>query len=182
MFALTTSVARRSTFATFNARRMVMNPTAISNTTSPSSLSALSTNVASFSSKPSYTERMEKTGRPVSPHVQIFAFPITAISSITTRVTGAGLSVGVFGASTYALVGGDVPAMMMCLGSLSVVGPVAKMVCTFPIVFHYLSGLRHIIWDKNPSMINTANVTEQSKYLFAAAGVLTVGAGLIPSS
>ena len=156
-----------------------MNPT-LHSTKSPATLSPLST--TDFSTKPSYTERMEKTGRPVSPHVQIFAFPITAISSITTRVTGAGLSVGVFGASAYALVGGDVPGMMMCLGSLSVVGPVAKMICTFPLAFHYLSGVRHIIWDKNPSMINTVNVTEQSKYLFAAAGIITVGAGLFPSS
>ena len=176
MFAFTTAVARRSTFAALHAPR-------VAKLASPSSFAPVfSTQVSSFSTKPSYTERMEKTGRPISPHVQIFAFPITAISSITTRVTGAGLSVGVFGASAYALVGGDVPGLMMCLGSLSVVGPVAKMVFTFPLVFHYLSGLRHIVWDKNPSMLNTVTVTEQSKYLFAAAGVITVGAGLFPSS
>jgi len=122
---------------------------------------------------------MEKTGRPVSPHVQIFAFPITAISSITTRVTGAGLSVGVLGASTYALVGGDVGLLMMTIGNISMVGPLAKMIFTFPLAFHYLSGIRHIIWDKNPQMINTATVTQQSQYLFAAAGVITIGAGLM---
>ena len=35
-----------------------------------------------------------KKGRPVSPHVQVYAFPITAISSITNRITGVALSVG----------------------------------------------------------------------------------------
>ena len=42
----------------------------------------------------SYTERQEKLGRPVSPHVTIYAFPPAALTSITNRVTGVGLSAG----------------------------------------------------------------------------------------
>lgn len=42
-------------------------------------------------SKGAYTARMEKTGRPISPHVTIYAFPMAAISSITNRVTGVAL-------------------------------------------------------------------------------------------
>ena len=43
-----------------------------------------------FSAVPdeTYTDRMIKKGRPVSPHVTIYRFPIVAISSITNRVTG----------------------------------------------------------------------------------------------
>jgi len=41
-----------------------------------------------------YSERMEKTGRPVSPHVEIYKFPPTALTSITHRVTGVVLAVG----------------------------------------------------------------------------------------
>lgn len=41
-----------------------------------------------------YTEKQEKKGRFVSPHVTIYKFPIAAISSITNRATGAGLAVG----------------------------------------------------------------------------------------
>ena len=44
----------------------------------------------------SYTERQAKKGRPVSPHVTIYKFPITAISSITNRATGVALTVGNF--------------------------------------------------------------------------------------
>jgi succinate dehydrogenase (ubiquinone) cytochrome b560 subunit len=40
---------------------------------------------------------MKLTGRPVSPHVTIYAFPVTAISSITNRATGMALSVGCAG-------------------------------------------------------------------------------------
>lgn len=46
------------------------------------------------SSTPSYTERMNATGRPLSPHVTIYAFPAGALSSITVRITGMLLCAG----------------------------------------------------------------------------------------
>ena len=42
----------------------------------------------------SYTQKQDKTGRPVSPHVTIYKFPPSALSSIANRVTGVALSVG----------------------------------------------------------------------------------------
>ena len=41
-----------------------------------------------------YTDEQEKTGRPLSPHVSIYKFPVVALSSITVRVTGCGLAAG----------------------------------------------------------------------------------------
>lgn len=41
-----------------------------------------------------YTEKQAALGRPVSPHVGHYKFPVAAISSITNRVTGVALSVG----------------------------------------------------------------------------------------
>ena len=41
-----------------------------------------------------YTDRQNEKGRPVSPHVTIYAFPVVALSSITVRVTGGILAVG----------------------------------------------------------------------------------------
>ena len=46
-----------------------------------------------FSTK-SYTETQQALKRPLSPHVTIYDFPVTAISSIFVRVTGVVLSVG----------------------------------------------------------------------------------------
>ena len=69
----------------------------------------------------SYTERMEATGRPISPHlfgdaaplgdlmagqVGIYKFPTIAISSIMVRITGVVLSVGTLGTAAIAIVGG----------------------------------------------------------------------------
>lgn len=53
--------------------------------------------VKSFSSNNStetYSERQAKKGRPVSPHVAIYKFPVVALSSISNRVTGVILSAG----------------------------------------------------------------------------------------
>lgn len=42
----------------------------------------------------SYSERMAKTGRPISPHVFIYRFPTIAVSSIMVRVSGVVLTAG----------------------------------------------------------------------------------------
>ncbi|RQM31097.1 hypothetical protein B5M09_003854 [Aphanomyces astaci] len=57
----------------------------------------------------SYTERQARLGRPVSPHVEIYAFPITALSSITNRVTGTALSGGFAAVGALSVIGADVP-------------------------------------------------------------------------
>lgn len=46
------------------------------------------------SNKETYSEKQAKLGRPVSPHVTIYKFPVAAISSITNRVTGVALTAG----------------------------------------------------------------------------------------
>ena len=89
---------------------------------------------------------MKRTGRPVSPHVTIYSFPIAAISSITNRVTGTALSLGVAGLAAAELVGfgGGALQCMECVGNydgaLVVAG--AKFTVSFPILYHYLAGLR----------------------------------------
>lgn len=47
-----------------------------------------------MSTEETYSERQAKKGRPVSPHVTIYKFPVVALSSITNRVTGVALSAG----------------------------------------------------------------------------------------
>jgi hypothetical protein len=41
-----------------------------------------------------YTERQNRTGRPVSPHVTIYKWPVAAVSSVLNRATGMTLTVG----------------------------------------------------------------------------------------
>jgi succinate dehydrogenase cytochrome b556 subunit len=97
-------------------------------------------------STPSYTDRMDKTGRPVSPHLMIYKFPAAAISSITTRITGVLLTVGTGGIGAAALAGADIPALVTAfqLGAPALV-PLAKVVVAYPLSYHWLSALRHTV-------------------------------------
>ncbi len=62
---------------------------------------------------------MKKTGRPVSPHVTIYAFPAAALSSITNRVTGCALSFGAAGLGAIEIVAGSGTSLelMQLIGS-----------------------------------------------------------------
>ncbi len=51
---------------------------------------------------------------------------------------------GVAGISLLSLGGADVPALMSAVGD-SAVGPVAKVLFAFPLIYHYGSALRHFV-------------------------------------
>ena len=128
--------------------------------------------------KQNYSSRLAQTGRPVSPHVTIYAFPACALSSITTRVTGIALSLGSVSLGVVEIIGGDGAAasLMSSIGNAGVVvAPVAKFVVAFPLVYHYLGGLRHYLWDNNPEMLSNVDVEKASYALVGTSVVLSAG-------
>lgn len=119
--------------------------------------------------RPKYTERQEKLGRPMSPHVTTYAFPAVAISSITQRVTGVLLSVGVLGVSAGSLAGLDIAA----LASAASFYPV-KCIVAFPLTYHYFGALRHTLWDRKPeSMLNNKDAEKSSYILMGGSTAVT---------
>ncbi len=92
---------------------------------------------------------MNKTGRPLSPHLSIYRWPITMTLSILHRMTGVALSVGLialvvwlesiaFGAGPYETVAGW---MHTIVGRLILLG------FSFAFFFHLANGVRHLFWD-----------------------------------
>lgn len=130
-------------------------------------------------SSSSYSERQAKLGRPVSPHVTIYRFPLSALTSIANRVTGVSLSVGVAGIAGLALVGGDVSAVLSGIGSVPLVGTVGKLAVSFPLIYHYLGGVRHVVWDKNPSTLTNEDVEKASLVLIGSSVVLSLGVSVL---
>jgi len=126
------------------------------------------------SSAESYTERMAKKGRPMSPSVTVYKFPLVALTSITVRVTGCLLTVGMGGMATVSLAGGDIPALVGIIAGSSI-APLAKFSVAFPLVYHYLGGVRHSIWDYSPEMIQNTSVEQASWALIGTASVASVG-------
>mmetsp|Transcript_108812 Transcript_108812/g.306638 ORF Transcript_108812/g.306638 Transcript_108812/m.306638 type:complete len:160 (+) Transcript_108812:65-544(+) len=126
-----------------------------------------------------YTEKQAKMGRPVAPHVTIYKWPAAAVSSIINRVTGVTLTFGITGVGALALVGVDVPAFMSMLGDITIVGNVAKFGVTYPLLYHYLGGIRHLVWDRKPELLTNDLVEKSSFALIGTATVLSCAIALL---
>lgn len=87
--------------------------------------------------------------RPRSPHLQIYRWPVTMLTSIIHRVTGVGLGAGAL------LIAWWVIAAAMGEGAYATFAAVAgswfgKLVLfgfTWALVYHLLNGIRHLVWD-----------------------------------
>jgi len=75
----------------------------------------------------SHKEKNALRGRPMSPHVTIYAFPLAAIASITHRATGVALVTGVYGMAFISLAGGDVAGLMQSIGNTTLLGMLVKV-------------------------------------------------------
>ena len=92
---------------------------------------------------------MIKEGRPLSPHLTIYRWPITMMLSILHRISGVALAVGFVAfvvwleAIAFDAISYERYSMVMqsSLGRLALFG---WLFCFF---FHLANGVRHLIWD-----------------------------------
>eukprot|EP01114_Cavostelium_apophysatum_P004547 TRINITY_DN1483_c0_g1_i1.p1 TRINITY_DN1483_c0_g1~~TRINITY_DN1483_c0_g1_i1.p1 ORF type:complete len:207 (+),score=45.45 TRINITY_DN1483_c0_g1_i1:48-668(+) len=123
-------------------------------------------------------EKNASIKKPISPHVTIYKFPLPAWTSITTRVTGVALTVGVYGAG-IATLWGSPHTLEYAIEAIKYSSPalvyLIKLSIAFPLVYHYVSGLRHLYWDFTATGIDTKSVEQSSLYMLGIIGVLTLG-------
>lgn len=87
--------------------------------------------------------------RPMSPHLQVYRLPISAITSILHRATGALLYIGFVFLSLLlfaAAQGGSWWAFFQALID-NIVGQFILIGFTFALYYHLVNGLRHLLWD-----------------------------------
>jgi len=92
---------------------------------------------------------MSDTGRPLSPHLSVYRWPITMTLSILHRMCGVALSVGLVMLVTWlvaAATGGAFYASVSVLLQ-SMPGQVLLVAWSFAFFFHLLNGIRHLVWD-----------------------------------
>ena len=111
-----------------------------------------------------------------SPHVTIYKFPVTALSSITNRITGLALSGAFVGTGIASLhfpktlerVENEYHAFekfpKFC----------ANSVISFPVIYHTLGGIRHFVWDAYPHLITNKSSRYSSLLLFGSSVVGSV--------
>jgi succinate dehydrogenase / fumarate reductase cytochrome b subunit len=92
---------------------------------------------------------MSNNGRPLSPHLSIYRWPITMTLSILHRATGLVLSVGlvVLVAWLFSAASGAEPYSTVVSTLDSTLGRVCLAGWSFAFFFHLSNGIRHLVWD-----------------------------------
>ncbi len=92
---------------------------------------------------------MERTNRPLSPHISVYRWRITSTLSILHRATGIALSLSAVllaawllaaaaGADTYEAVAGFIASPL---------GLLILIAASYAFFFHLGNGIRHLFWD-----------------------------------
>lgn len=92
---------------------------------------------------------MRSSGRPLSPHLSVYRWPLTMTISILHRVTGILLSLGLIVLTAWLLAAADSPMAYSRLADLlsSGIGRLVLAALSFSFFFHLANGVRHLVWD-----------------------------------
>lgn len=87
--------------------------------------------------------------RPLSPHLQIYRWPLPMMMSIMHRITGVGLYFGTILVVWWLIAIGSGPGGYSRLTSFinSGFGRLILFGYTWALIHHMLGGIRHLIWD-----------------------------------
>ena len=118
--------------------------------------------------------------RPLSPHLQIYKVELPMLLSGLHRITGIALSVGslllvawlesaVYSAEAFA-------TMNRFLGSF--IGQLMLFGWTFSLIYHSVSGVRHLLWDTG-RLLEVKQIYSSSKFVLAITIVLTLLAWIL---
>jgi succinate dehydrogenase / fumarate reductase cytochrome b subunit len=92
---------------------------------------------------------MTNSGRPLSPHLSVYRWPITMVLSILHRMTGVAMSLGliVFAAWLMQAAAGPEAYLGFTTAMSTLVGKLLLIGWSFAFFFHVANGVRHLVWD-----------------------------------
>jgi succinate dehydrogenase / fumarate reductase cytochrome b subunit len=113
--------------------------------------------------------------RPLSPHLQVYRWPVSMALSILHRVTGVALGVGTLLLTWWLIAAassdGAFDQAQWFMGSA--IGLLLLFGWSAALIFHFFSGIRHLVWDAgfgfDPPTYNTSGWG-----VLIATGVCTV--------
>jgi succinate dehydrogenase / fumarate reductase cytochrome b subunit len=107
------------------------------------------------------------SSRPLSPHLQIYRWPVTMGTSIIHRVTGFGLALGMLLLAWWLVAAALGPEAYATFQALAFhwFGRLILFGFTLALVFHSVNGVRHLFWDVGLGFeVKTANRTGIAVY------------------
>ena len=123
---------------------------------------------------------MSTDNRPLSPHLQVYRLPFTAITSISHRISGALLAAGslvlVYWVAAVAAGAERYAGASAVLGSVPV--RLLMFIWTFILFYHLCNGVRHLFWDAGYGF-DLAVAQRSGQAVIGGAGALTLITWLI---
>ncbi|XP_060568000.1 succinate dehydrogenase cytochrome b560 subunit, mitochondrial-like isoform X2 [Ruditapes philippinarum] len=99
-----------------------------------------------------YWKKNRDRNRPLSPHLTIYKLPVTAVMSISNRITGTILTAVIYGGPIIYLLGSnDFAGYLQMVQSWGPVGTglinLTKFTLAFSFSYHTIASIRHLAWD-----------------------------------
>jgi len=111
--------------------------------------------------------------RPLSPHLQVYRLPMTAVMSITHRMTGVALAGGCLLITAFLVASAMSEDYFEMIRDFSIthVGTAILFAWSLALYYHMCNGIRHLIWD-------TVHLLEERTAVIAGWVVLLAAAAL----
>ncbi len=92
---------------------------------------------------------MANVERPLSPHLQIYRWPVTMATSILHRATGCALAAGTLLLAWWLAAAAAGPEYYAMVQSIlgSILGRLVLLGFSWALFYHLLNGIRHLFWD-----------------------------------
>ena len=118
--------------------------------------------------------------RPLSPHLSVYRLPMTAITSILTRITRQAVIAGILLIVWWLVAAAAGPRAFAHADWVlrSWLGALVLFVAAWSLWYHFLAGIRHLFYDSG--MLLTKEEGRQSSwFIIIASGVLTLVTALL---
>lgn len=125
---------------------------------------------------------MSNHGRPLSPHISIYRWPITMVLSILHRASGIALSLGFVVLVAWLFDAASGPEAYAVFESVmgSPLGKLLLLGWSFAFFYHFSNGVRHLVWDTGRGMEKSA-ANFSSWVVLISAAVLSAVFWLVAS-
>ncbi len=115
--------------------------------------------------------------RPLSPHLQVWKFHATMLSSILHRASGVVNAIGAMLVTVWLLLVASGPEAYavwegLRAGPVGILVTLALIAFTLSLTYHLLNGLRHLAWDAGAGFDPVGSNT-RSMIIFAASILVT---------
>jgi succinate dehydrogenase / fumarate reductase cytochrome b subunit len=120
--------------------------------------------------------------RPLSPHLQIWRWHITMLTSILHRVAGGALYAGLLFLAGWIFALASGPAAFEAFNGFfgSILGRLILFALTLALFYHMANGVRHLVWDAGHGFApKTANATGWATLVFAVLASVALWAAIL---